>query len=670
MSNFKLKQNGAQVQKAIDLALTVPQLSEAIADETTAREQGIALLTTRMNNFTTLPEGSTTGDAELADIRVGVDGTTYSTAGEAVRGQVSKLSEEIADFLSESKFKMELGLIDEYGKPNVGARYIRTANYTYTKKGNRIVFGAVGKRYRVWMYRYGSQSINDFAGSSNYFDVTDKDYVIHIESTGYIKFRITYIPSDTDMTDDDISLLSTSITHIYDDKMHVTSVYTTPEEYGAKGDGVTDDTAAIKMALANHNVVYFNAGKTYLVSADDNNTIFIPRDNTIINFNNAVIRLMPNNRSAYQIFNLSGSNITLRNGVIVGDANEHIGTEGEHGHCLYVVGSDITLYNMTMEQGWGDGVYIGKSDANIAKNIRMYGCKCNGNRRNGMSVTACESGFVFDCEFNDNKGTAPQSGFDIEPNENDKVDIFMDHIVCKNNGDSGFCVANRYSDDCTVKIGTITTYNGYAYIRCTAKSNITINVLYHTAKSAMHLTTTDGIELKIGSAYMTAMVKDNRALYTDGLVSCRIGELVIRGDMYKGLINNTSACHMNIGRLVYEPMNSGSSISTTDINVDIVERKNETITTTDTVIKQFVNSISFHEDITEPVTAIIYNRSFPNEYTVKVYNPSAVQCGVKIGDGIVVYDKNEYDTIYIEPNGMVELRYYKKTGKWFADVFS
>lgn len=42
MSNFRLKQNGAQVQKAIDLALTVPQLSEAIADETTARENAIA----------------------------------------------------------------------------------------------------------------------------------------------------------------------------------------------------------------------------------------------------------------------------------------------------------------------------------------------------------------------------------------------------------------------------------------------------------------------------------------------------------------------------------------------------------------------------------------------------------------------------------------------------
>lgn len=57
--------------------------------------QEVNVLDARMDSFASLPAGSTSGDAELADIRVDANGTIHDSAGKAVRSQVGGLKSDL-----------------------------------------------------------------------------------------------------------------------------------------------------------------------------------------------------------------------------------------------------------------------------------------------------------------------------------------------------------------------------------------------------------------------------------------------------------------------------------------------------------------------------------------------------------------------------------------------
>lgn len=90
----------------------------------------IATESSRIDNIVALPEGSTTGDAELMDIRVGANGTTYASAGAAVRGQVSGLQTEIGD-LSELDTEEKTDLVSAINEASASGGGITTQQWDY-----------------------------------------------------------------------------------------------------------------------------------------------------------------------------------------------------------------------------------------------------------------------------------------------------------------------------------------------------------------------------------------------------------------------------------------------------------------------------------------------------------------------------------------------------------
>lgn len=76
------------MKKLSDSGTQISSDAEHLYNQTKAQMDNIQK---RMNAFTALKEGSTTGDAELKDIRVAYDGKEYGNAGEAVREQASDI---------------------------------------------------------------------------------------------------------------------------------------------------------------------------------------------------------------------------------------------------------------------------------------------------------------------------------------------------------------------------------------------------------------------------------------------------------------------------------------------------------------------------------------------------------------------------------------------------
>jgi len=213
------------------------------------------------------------------------------------------------------------------------------------------------------------------------------------------------------------------------------------KSFGAKGDGITDDTANIQKALDSGRVVRVPKG-TYMINAI---TSLRMSSNQTLDFEDgAEFVAIPNSAPSYTVLLIDGKeNIKIINAKIKGERTVHTGTTGEWGACVRIISSvNVLIERSVFSDSWGDGLYIGATDKSIhneCENITIRNVTCDNNRRLGMALTAVRNVKVYDSTFKNTGGTSPEAGIDVEPNANfycEKISIM--NCAMSNNATSGF----------------------------------------------------------------------------------------------------------------------------------------------------------------------------------------------------------------------------------------
>jgi parallel beta-helix repeat protein len=214
-------------------------------------------------------------------------------------------------------------------------------------------------------------------------------------------------------------------------------------DFGARGDGRTDDTASIQRAIdavaGSGGTVRIPDG-TYLINAlakDGRDGLRLGSRMTLSLAPGAILKAIPNAVPGCSILAAREvQDVTILGGTLQGDRDGHLGTEGEWGMGLTISRSNrIAVQDLTARDCWGDGFYV----ASASTGITFCGVTGDRNRRQGLSIVGASHMVVRGCRFTNTFGTAPECGIDVEPNSGETVqDLEIVDCELTNNRGGGF----------------------------------------------------------------------------------------------------------------------------------------------------------------------------------------------------------------------------------------
>ena len=243
----------------------------------------------RIDSFVSLPEGSTTGDAELIDGRVGADGKTYENIGNAIREQFKKVNKTTDDMLKSFNTKivdLDVTLLDNWIEVSGASsdynnwKHVEISNL---KENDAFILKCrVGINLRAYVIKNSDGVVTRVYDREDYglYHDYDLEVIINSDEEGGTLYINT-------MKDDYIGVKTKSGLVIDSSQFADNSIFMTSNLYGKKivffGDSITanhgswGDAETIRAKYNMTGANYAVGGMTYTVTdtSHDVNNIYL-----------------------------------------------------------------------------------------------------------------------------------------------------------------------------------------------------------------------------------------------------------------------------------------------------------------------------------------------------------------------------------------------------------
>ena len=210
-----------------------------------------------------------------------------------------------------------------------------------------------------------------------------------------------------------------------------------PEQFGAYGDGINDDTEFLKNTFYYAKNINFLQNKTYLLNIngqDETNGTLIGKTGQTIDFNGSTLKTTSLSGQYNSLILLQNiNNVVIKNGILIGDRGKFPDSQYWHGINLQS-SKNVHIENMTIKNFGGDAIIANEYlDNHIAtENIYINNCILDNSYRNNISLVHVKNAYIYNNVISNANGTSPQAGIDIEPNRpyqvDDNINIFNNYF--------------------------------------------------------------------------------------------------------------------------------------------------------------------------------------------------------------------------------------------------